>query len=118
MWCARYGIPNRLAFLDGGIWIKQVAHVFDKYQPAFAVFADAASGCKPIPLEWETSIGLTQYSARLIVAPFRPTIHCRHCLCVTVNAVLRYLSAAPPPAPSRSEEHTSELQSRHYLVCR
>src|SRR3712207_7744845 len=28
--------------------------------------------------------------------------------------------AAPrrPPPPSRSEEHTSELQSRQYLVCR
>src|SRR5205823_7064198 len=25
---------------------------------------------------------------------------------------------APPPAPSRSEEHTSELQSLAYLVCR
>src|SRR3712207_7102755 len=24
----------------------------------------------------------------------------------------------PPPAGSRSEEHTSELQSRQYLVCR
>src|SRR3712207_7820908 len=24
----------------------------------------------------------------------------------------------PPPAPDRSEEHTSELQSRQYLVCR
>src|SRR3712207_8850352 len=24
----------------------------------------------------------------------------------------------PPPAPRRSEEHTSELQSRPYLVCR
>src|SRR3712207_8343419 len=23
-----------------------------------------------------------------------------------------------PPAPTRSEEHTSELQSRQYLVCR
>src|SRR3712207_8900388 len=27
-------------------------------------------------------------------------------------------SAAGPPAPARSEEHTSELQSRQYLVCR
>src|SRR3712207_8397513 len=25
---------------------------------------------------------------------------------------------APPPFPRRSEEHTSELQSRQYLVCR
>src|SRR5947209_5459395 len=27
-------------------------------------------------------------------------------------------SAVAPAAPSRSEEHTSELQSRQYLVCR
>src|SRR3712207_8987955 len=26
--------------------------------------------------------------------------------------------AAPPSPPARSEEHTSELQSRQYLVCR
>src|SRR3712207_7696794 len=26
--------------------------------------------------------------------------------------------ATPPPPGSRSEEHTSELQSRQYLVCR
>src|SRR3712207_7937416 len=26
--------------------------------------------------------------------------------------------AAPVPRPARSEEHTSELQSRQYLVCR
>src|SRR3712207_7151885 len=28
------------------------------------------------------------------------------------------LLAAPPVRPGRSEEHTSELQSRQYLVCR
>src|SRR3712207_7665736 len=28
------------------------------------------------------------------------------------------LSSAPRPQPDRSEEHTSELQSRQYLVCR
>src|SRR3712207_8130875 len=28
------------------------------------------------------------------------------------------LPAAPPGAEGRSEEHTSELQSRQYLVCR
>src|SRR3712207_8214177 len=27
-------------------------------------------------------------------------------------------SRVSPPPPSRSEEHTSELQSRQYLVCR
>src|SRR3712207_7055972 len=32
---------------------------------------------------------------------------------------LEDVDAAPPPArPGRSEEHTSELQSRQYLVCR
>src|SRR3712207_7112598 len=29
-----------------------------------------------------------------------------------------YAGELPHPAPSRSEEHTSELQSRQYLVCR
>src|SRR3712207_7084455 len=30
----------------------------------------------------------------------------------------RAVCCVPPGAPSRSEEHTSELQSRQYLVCR
>src|SRR3712207_8106812 len=33
-----------------------------------------------------------------------------------VKALIESLSA--PEAPDRSEEHTSELQSRQYLVCR
>src|SRR3712207_8007848 len=33
------------------------------------------------------------------------------------GAILRPMSASKPPDP-RSEEHTSELQSRQYLVCR
>src|SRR3712207_8553884 len=40
-------------------------------------------------------------------------------------AGVQYTAASPPgsasttrPTPSRSEEHTSELQSRQYLVCR
>src|SRR3712207_7619535 len=37
---------------------------------------------------------------------------------LAIASVLR-LSRIRPPAPSaRSEEHTSELQSRQYLVCR
>src|SRR3712207_7219971 len=35
---------------------------------------------------------------------------------LTVEACARRRTHAPPP--SRSEEHTSELQSRQYLVCR
>src|SRR3712207_8180695 len=34
-----------------------------------------------------------------------------------VRAVLAGATPAPPPS-TRSEEHTSELQSRQYLVCR
>src|SRR3712207_7130229 len=36
------------------------------------------------------------------------------------QAVTLRRTTSPPPAPSRSrsEEHTSELQSRQYLVCR
>src|SRR3712207_7244623 len=32
--------------------------------------------------------------------------------------VEQQVAAADAPAPRRSEEHTSELQSRQYLVCR
>src|SRR3712207_7734349 len=34
------------------------------------------------------------------------------------DQVARAERLAPPSAEPRSEEHTSELQSRHYLVCR
>src|SRR3712207_7905142 len=42
-------------------------------------------------------------------------------LLVGVEAALALvddLHGAEPPRPERSEEHTSELQSRQYLVCR
>src|SRR3712207_7753315 len=35
-----------------------------------------------------------------------------------VSACCRMIRSLPPVAPLRSEEHTSELQSRQYLVCR
>src|SRR3712207_7565538 len=35
-----------------------------------------------------------------------------------VAALLRYLNHVAPDCTGRSEEHTSELQSRQYLVCR
>src|SRR3712207_7214837 len=46
--------------------------------------------------------------------------------CVRASSVARVYKFAPgapkhrlcPPHPQRSEEHTSELQSRQYLVCR
>src|SRR5215217_3000986 len=34
------------------------------------------------------------------------------------SAAARTVSPARTPSPPRSEEHTSELQSRQYLVCR
>src|SRR3712207_9160959 len=38
--------------------------------------------------------------------------------CERVPARRRRAAPGPPRARSRSEEHTSELQSRQYLVCR
>src|SRR3712207_7950672 len=32
--------------------------------------------------------------------------------------LVEQVGGVPPPAVARSEEHTSELQSRQYLVCR
>src|SRR3712207_9571748 len=34
------------------------------------------------------------------------------------DGAVRAKAPSPPPARGRSEEHTSELQSRQYLVCR
>src|SRR3712207_8378147 len=38
--------------------------------------------------------------------------------CAWWNRPTRCSSATSPPSADRSEEHTSELQSRQYLVCR
>src|SRR3712207_8399968 len=44
--------------------------------------------------------------------------HC-HCRCSgRVRSGCSRRSGQPPAGPARSEEHTSELQSRQYLVCR
>src|SRR3712207_7435924 len=37
---------------------------------------------------------------------------------VLIGRTLRMMLSSVSEAPSRSEEHTSELQSRQYLVCR
>src|SRR3712207_8372535 len=36
----------------------------------------------------------------------------------SLNLGIASIAVSAPPAPARSEEHTSELQSRQYLVCR
>src|SRR3712207_7463684 len=42
---------------------------------------------------------------------------CRSAACASASRRITGHARAPRP-PSRSEEHTSELQSRQYLVCR
>src|SRR3712207_8498659 len=57
--------------------------------------------------------GTTRTAKRYPVAPARPAHLC------TTGPNGGTLSSAPcPDALPRSEEHTSELQSRQYLVCR
>src|SRR2546422_6058115 len=46
------------------------------------------------------------------VAPEPPSVPPHHCLRP------HHLQGIPPALPKRSEEHTSELQSRLHLVCR
>src|SRR3712207_7193473 len=60
--------------------------------------------------------GAARHSGSTVVATSRGP---RSCVSVKVKSVMRH----PPPGArarrcSRSEEHTSELQSRQYLVCR
>src|SRR3712207_8101667 len=42
----------------------------------------------------------------------------RHARSTAVGAAIPSDRCAPAGSPGRSEEHTSELQSRQYLVCR
>src|SRR3712207_8970700 len=50
---------------------------------------------------------------RTVIGPFAATITPS-----AVSATATGLAARAPDARARSEEHTSELQSRQYLVCR
>src|SRR5437870_7952910 len=69
----------------------------------FAVLCQLAPHCRPHhPV-------LVHRLAPLIHASFRPHL---------ATTPLRFSSPSPPPGWARSEEHTSELQSRGHLVCR
>src|SRR3712207_8686579 len=56
---------------------------------------------------WITEIGAVNFFGR----GFRPNI-------ARQTKAMRYMMTRYPRVSRRSEEHTSELQSRQYLVCR
>src|SRR5690606_40987568 len=62
----------------------------------------------------------TSFSSRYFLPPERLPPNCRmnHRLLSTVSISTHQCSTALPEIPVRSEEHTSELQSRENLVCR
>src|SRR3712207_8758999 len=68
--------------------------------------------------EWTyTDFAIT--SAGGVVVPIYPTNSPSECAWVTGNSESRFIVVEnPEQAAKRSEEHTSELQSRQYLVCR
>src|SRR3712207_8856627 len=58
-------------------------------------------------------------TGHLITAVLRPgNVHGSRFVVLVLRRLLRKLRTAWPAVPVRSEEHTSELQSRQYLVCR
>src|SRR3712207_8946440 len=67
-----------------------------------------------VPPAW--GVGTTLVTRQLGAAPLVSRGACRDAERLTVERV----SAPPgtPDQPGRSEEHTSELQSRQYIVCR
>src|SRR5437763_10865140 len=46
------------------------------------------------------------------------SIFCAGCGVISRSGTQRAVQSQPSPSPRRSEEHTSELQSPMYLVCR
>src|SRR3712207_7854320 len=68
--------------------------------------------------------GPSGYLAGLLghgVSPGSPAMTAAAMLITTVAVAVHYIRFRVPitiPAGTRSEEHTSELQSRQYLVCR
>src|SRR3712207_9563079 len=60
--------------------------------------------------------GRPEPEGRTLTSPGRPAPRRRLDRCTAVLAACPL--TVPPAEPARSEEHTSELQSRQYLVCR
>src|SRR3712207_7718414 len=56
-------------------------------------------------------------SASAVPAPYQEGSSTRFCVHANTHGIARRAST-PAATPLRSEEHTSELQSRQYLVCR
>src|SRR3712207_6854719 len=67
----------------------------------------------------------TLFRSQMVEAVDAHLASCRECLWLVTAAAVAEAGAEPfpggveaEPGPARSEEHTSELQSRQYLVCR
>src|SRR3712207_9515700 len=60
----------------------------------------------------------TLFRSRLRVSEALTLPFCRGCYPRATTASGRPTSSSPTTTRMRSEEHTSELQSRQYLVCR
>src|SRR5439155_25794509 len=68
-------------------------------------------------LSLHDALPISRGTARLVVAPRPQSGWPASSVCVLPQRSGR-LSSVPPPPCGRSEEHTSELQSRGHLVCR
>src|SRR3712207_8271384 len=77
--------------------------------PYTTLFRSRKEGSPPGPtsLPWKSSCHACSRNSAISVGGSRPII-----------ATCRMSSSPSSRASSRSEEHTSELQSRQYLVCR
>src|SRR5436309_9465693 len=75
-----------------------------------------------LPSTSAVSVGATHQASRRSVAPTPRS--CKSRSDVVIASPRPWFASLPPPisgvrpAPRRSEEHTSELQSRENLVCR
>src|SRR3712207_8881678 len=54
----------------------------------------------------------------MLAVPDRKSSGRKTAMCVSVDARMADQTSSLPSMAARSEEHTSELQSRQYLVCR
>src|SRR3712207_6916392 len=85
------------------------------YTPLFrsiaATVRPLSLATQTVPAAYASDVGLFPTRTELVVSVCGSTRQ-------TASASATATQTAPAPTTTRSEEHTSELQSRQYLVCR
>src|SRR5690625_6966158 len=92
--------PPEIGQVSTGPWVQASAAVSERYSVKFSVVPESSE-------RWTGTIGSSGRSASGLCSAMAGSFQ-----------LVMSPAKMPPSASGRSEEHTSELQSRGHLVCR